>query len=99
MLVKIEARILIFPGTDFHFPSTSVPRGTFLRLWLAVNAGRHAARRPPAAIDRYLLPAPHGAPAAVMLSVDGTDRQTDGRCYTMMTAASMASPMAGYQLR
>ena len=32
MLVKIEARILIFPSTDFHFPSTSVPPGTFLRL-------------------------------------------------------------------
>jgi len=30
MLVKIEARILIFQGTDFHFPSTSVPPGTFL---------------------------------------------------------------------
>ena len=30
MLVKSEARILIFPGTDFHFPSTSVPLGTFL---------------------------------------------------------------------
>ena len=30
MLVKIEARILIFPGTDFHFPSTSMPPGTFL---------------------------------------------------------------------
>ena len=30
MLVKIEARILIFPGMDFHFPSTSVPAGTFL---------------------------------------------------------------------
>jgi len=30
MHVKIEARILIFPGTDFHFPSTSVPPGTFL---------------------------------------------------------------------
>ena len=30
MLVKIEARILIFPGTDFHFPSTSVPPSTFL---------------------------------------------------------------------
>jgi len=30
MLVKIEARILIFPGTDFHFSSTSVPPGTFL---------------------------------------------------------------------
>jgi len=28
MLVKIEARVLIFPGTDFHFPSTSVPPGT-----------------------------------------------------------------------
>ena len=32
MLVKIEAQILIFPGTDFHFPSTSVPPGTFFRL-------------------------------------------------------------------
>jgi len=32
MFVKIEARILIFPGTYFHFPSTSVPPGTFLRL-------------------------------------------------------------------
>jgi len=30
MPVKIEARILIFPGTDFHFPSTSVPPDTFL---------------------------------------------------------------------
>ena len=30
MLAKIEARILIFPGTDFHFPNTSVPPGTFL---------------------------------------------------------------------
>jgi len=32
MFVKIGARILIFSGTDFHFPSTSVPSGTFLRL-------------------------------------------------------------------
>jgi len=32
MLVIIEARILIFPGTDFYFPSTSVPPGTFFRL-------------------------------------------------------------------
>ena len=30
MLVKIEARILIFPSTDFYFPSTSVPPCTFL---------------------------------------------------------------------
>ena len=37
MLVKIEARILIFPGTDFHFPSTSVPPGTFFRLWLKIR--------------------------------------------------------------
>jgi len=37
MLVKIEARILIFPGTDFHFPSTSVPPGTFFRLWQTVH--------------------------------------------------------------
>ena len=37
MLVKIEARILIFPGTDFHFPSTSVPPGTFFRLCHAIS--------------------------------------------------------------
>jgi len=44
MLVKIEARILIFPGTDFLFPSTSVPPGTFLgsgpthgQLWASTN--------------------------------------------------------------
>ena len=37
MLVKIEARILIFPGTDFHFPSTSVPPGTFFTLWYSVT--------------------------------------------------------------
>ena len=30
MRVKFEARILIFPSTGFHFPSTSVPPGTFL---------------------------------------------------------------------
>jgi len=30
MLVKIEARILIFPGTDFYFPSASVLPGTFI---------------------------------------------------------------------
>ena len=30
MLVKIEARILIFPRTDFHFSSSSVNPGTFL---------------------------------------------------------------------
>ena len=30
MLVKIEARILIFPGTDFHFPRTRSVPGTFL---------------------------------------------------------------------
>ena len=37
MLVKIEAWILIFPGTDFHFPSTSVPPGTFFRLWTVLR--------------------------------------------------------------
>jgi len=37
MLVKIEARILIFPGTDFHFPSTSVPPGTFLGSGLRLD--------------------------------------------------------------
>jgi len=40
MLVKTEARILIFPGTDFHFPSTSVPPGTFFRLWDRQTDGR-----------------------------------------------------------
>ena len=39
MLVKIEAGILIFPGTDFHVPSTSVPPATFLRLWLTRGVG------------------------------------------------------------
>ena len=45
MHVKIEARILIFPGTDFYFPSTSVPPGTFLgsgsqyKLWLYMRTG------------------------------------------------------------
>jgi len=36
MLVKIEAGILIFPGTNFYFPSTSVPPGTLLRLWYLI---------------------------------------------------------------
>jgi len=39
MLVKIEARILIFPGTDFHFPSTSVPACTFLGCDQSNNVG------------------------------------------------------------
>jgi len=46
MLVKIEARILIFPGTDFHFPSTSVPPGTFFRLWLMAVQGLTCAQKP-----------------------------------------------------
>jgi len=29
MLVKIEARILVFPGTNYYFSSTSVPPDTF----------------------------------------------------------------------
>jgi len=40
MLVKIEARILIFPGTGFHFPSASVPPGTFLGSALASYSSR-----------------------------------------------------------
>ena len=40
MLVKIEARILIFTGTDFYFPSTSVPPGTFFRLCRAPTLDR-----------------------------------------------------------
>ena len=39
MLVKIEARILIFPGMDFHFPSTSVSPGTFLGSACRSNIG------------------------------------------------------------
>jgi len=47
MLVKIEARILIFPGTDFYFPSTSVPPGMFFRLWAVARqqTRRHAQHR------------------------------------------------------
>jgi len=41
MLVKIEARILIFPGTDFYFPSTSVPPGTFLGSDVTMISGGH----------------------------------------------------------
>ena len=52
MLVKIEARILIFPGTDFHFPSTSVPPGTFLG-----SADGRTDRR--ATTARLLRPAAH----------------------------------------
>jgi len=45
MLVKNEARIMFFPGTDFHFPSTSVPPGTFLGsdLWTTVWNGQRDA--------------------------------------------------------
>jgi len=47
MLAKIEARILIFPGTDFHFPSTFVPPGTFL----GSGPGSHTVRAMPIACD------------------------------------------------
>ena len=39
MLVKIEARILIFPGTDFHFSNTSMPPGTFFKALMGLNTG------------------------------------------------------------
>ena len=42
MLVKIEARIPIFPGTDFHFPSTSVPPGTFFKALAAMHLALRA---------------------------------------------------------
>ena len=48
MLVKIEARILMFPGTGFLFPSTSVPPDTFFRLWkqaAAANVAMYRCRR------------------------------------------------------
>jgi len=45
MLVKIEARILIFPGTDFYFPSTSVPPGTFLGSASAYHAKLSSANK------------------------------------------------------
>ena len=58
MLVKIEARILIFPGTDFHFPSTSVPPGTFFRLCSNVDffTARHYASAVFAVIVSACLP-------------------------------------------
>ena len=40
MLVKIEAQVLVFSGTDFHFPSTSVPPGTFLGSAMVAGACR-----------------------------------------------------------
>ena len=61
MLVKIEARILIFPGTDFHFPSTSVPPGTFLRLWLDTVEARklvyygHTTRKQGSCLEKLLF--------------------------------------------
>ena len=47
MLVKIEARIVIFPGTDFRFPSTSI-----FRLWSRSPkcrpiSARHSSEPPP----------------------------------------------------
>ena len=44
MLVKIEARILISPGTDFHFPSTSVPPGTFFKALSSANIVKHCSK-------------------------------------------------------
>ena len=52
MLVKIKARILIFPGTDFHFPSTSVPPGTFLGSGISTNNNVVVALYPRAAVRR-----------------------------------------------
>ena len=37
--IQIKARILIFPGTDFRFPSTSVPPGTFFKALYYVLVG------------------------------------------------------------
>jgi len=51
MLVKVEARILIFPGTDFHFPSTSVPPGTFFKALSKIQIG-----------FTFLVPAHLGSP-------------------------------------
>jgi len=65
MLVKIEAQILIFPGTDFHFPSTSLPPGTFLKALGPIELGQPqfdgkspkshilAISRNPAMVTRY----------------------------------------------
>jgi len=74
MLVKIEARILIFPGTDFHFPSTSVPPGTFLKALFAgvLNVGRRLMRCQVARIDdRFLYSAAKPAFNAVFVVVVG----------------------------
>ena len=72
MLVKIEARILIFPGTDFHFPSTSVPPGTFFRLWGAVPplAQRGAATvAVAAAVDELYRRSHHGGTRRYVVSL------------------------------
>ena len=52
MHVKIEARIPIFPGTDFHFPSTSVPPGTFLGSAVACTDGAAEAAEDQETSDR-----------------------------------------------
>ena len=45
MLVKIEARIPIFPRTDFHFPSMFVPPGTFLGSGTLLNSSSRLTSR------------------------------------------------------
>ena len=54
MLVKIEAPILIFPGTDFHFPSTSVPPGTFLKALMKIHEIRFKKQRKEHNINKHL---------------------------------------------
>ena len=59
MLVKIEAGILIFPGMDFHFPSTSVPPGTFFKALIQPPDSRFAPQHdltdPPLVVARLSL--------------------------------------------
>jgi len=58
-------------------PAVAVERG---RLLTAISIDSWYAAPAPAAVDRYLLPAGRSATnPPVLPSIDGTDRQTDGR--------------------
>ena len=74
MLVKIEARILIFPGTDFHFPSTSVPPGTFLRLCTYVQ---HTPNIPQHYLAKYRT---HSSDGSCIVSLKTVVMKSNGCC-------------------
>ena len=83
MFVEIEARILIFPGTDFHFPSTSVPPGTFFRLWSLLSVGT-------AVPTDGLMPRPSGTTGGAVPSTDDIHGPT-----TRPTAVAVAATAVG----